>query len=65
MVWCIALPPLDMNKHTHYHMKNYKYPHIQWTARAMGILMIITAIITFMIPDVSLLEIAFYHHNLL
>lgn len=45
-------------------MKNYKYPHIQWTARAMGILMIITAIITVMIPDVSLLEFAFYHHNL-
>lgn len=61
-------PPLEMNKHAHthtcYHMKNYKYPHIQWIAGAMGILMIITAIITVMIQDVSLLEIAFYHHNL-
>lgn len=45
-------------------MKNYKYPYIQWTTGAKGILMIITAIITVMIQDVSLLEIAFYHHHL-
>lgn len=45
-------------------MKNYKYPPIQWIAGAMGILMIITAIITVMIQDVSLLEITFYHHHL-
>lgn len=45
-------------------MKNYKYPHVQWIARAMGILMIITAIITVMIPDVSVLQITVYHHDL-
>lgn len=30
----------------------------------MGILMIITAIITVMMQEVGLLQIAFYHHNL-
>lgn len=60
-----ALPfPLDMHKHTRSYMKNYKYPYIQWIAGARGILMIITAIITVIMVDVSRLEIAFYHHNL-
>lgn len=43
-------------------MKNYKYPHIQWFAEAMGIVMItadiiIITIISIMIQDVSLLQV--------
>lgn len=63
MVWCIAHPhPLQIHKHNH--MKNYKYPQIQWIAGAMGIPMIITVIMTVIIWKVSLLETAFYHHIL-
>lgn len=61
MVWCIALLPPEMKHHAHTHVKTYKYPDTQWIVEAVGILMIITAIITIMIQDASLLPIICYH----
>lgn len=63
MVWCIALLPPEMkhHAHTHTHVRTYKYPDTQRIVEAVGILMIITAIITIMIQDASLLQIICYH----
>lgn len=55
----VHCPSPPRNEHTH--MKTYKYPDTQRIVEAVGILMIITAIITIMIQDASLLQMICYH----
>lgn len=54
-------PPRNEAPCTHTHVRTYKYPDTQRIVEAVGILMIITAIITIMIQDASLLQIICYH----
>lgn len=63
----VQRPSPSRNEHTHINThsrtKNYKYPCIQWITGSLGILMIITAVITIMIQDVGLYH-AFFHHTI-